>query len=113
MRSNLKVLVAAVAAVLVAPQVSMAAEDIDSQLQLMNERMSQLETQLQATQDELDASKSEVARQSDMIEKAGIERPKLGPVASGLGEVFHYVVKGSRSPSELRTLHDWTIRRSS
>src|SRR5262249_13860164 len=25
---------------------------------------------------------------------AGIERPKLGPVATGLGEVFHYVVTG-------------------
>ncbi len=23
---------------------------------------------------------------------AGIERPKMGPVATGLGEVFHYVV---------------------
>ena len=86
MRSNLKVLVAAVAAVLVAPQVSMAAEDIDSQLQLMNERMSQLETQLQATQDELDASKSEVARQSDMIEKAGIEREAQSGLSAFLSE---------------------------
>src|SRR5262249_55155208 len=25
---------------------------------------------------------------------AGIERPRLGPVATGLGEVFHYVVTG-------------------
>ena len=25
---------------------------------------------------------------------AGIERPKMGPVATGLGEVFHYVVTG-------------------
>src|SRR5262249_1063968 len=24
---------------------------------------------------------------------AGIERPKMGPVATGLGEVFHYVVR--------------------
>ena len=86
MRSNLKVLVAAVAAVLVAPQVSMAAEDIDSQLQLMNERMSQLETQLQATQDELDASKSEVARQSDMIEKAGIEREAQSGLSAFLSD---------------------------
>ncbi len=32
---------------------------------------------------------------------AGIERPKMGPVATGLGEVFHYVVtcKGWTSPS--------------
>lgn len=39
----------------------------------------------------------------------GIERPVLGPVASGLGEVFHYIVSGERSLEELRTIHDWTI----
>src|SRR5688572_31860514 len=40
----------------------------------------------------------------------GIERPKLGPVATGLGEIFHYLVKGDVPLSELRTVHDWTIR---
>jgi heavy metal efflux system protein len=40
----------------------------------------------------------------------GIERPKLGPVATGLGEIFHYVVRGDLPLSELRTVHDWTIR---
>ncbi len=40
----------------------------------------------------------------------GIERPKLGPVATGLGEVFHYVVRGDLPLSELRAIHDWTIR---
>ena len=40
----------------------------------------------------------------------GIERPTLGPVATGLGEVFHYLVKSkSRSIEELRTLHDWVL----
>jgi cobalt-zinc-cadmium resistance protein CzcA len=39
-----------------------------------------------------------------------IDRPKLGPVATGLGEIFHYVVSGEPSLSELRTIHDWTIR---
>ncbi|WP_438018089.1 CusA/CzcA family heavy metal efflux RND transporter [Sorangium sp. So ce315] len=40
----------------------------------------------------------------------GIERPELGPVATGLGEVFHYVVTGKgKSLSELRTVHDWVI----
>ncbi len=42
---------------------------------------------------------------------AGIERPKMGPVATGLGEVFHYVVTSrQRSLTELRTLQDWTIK---
>ncbi|NMO14619.1 efflux RND transporter permease subunit [Pyxidicoccus fallax] len=41
---------------------------------------------------------------------AGIERPSLGPVATGLGEVFHYLVKSrTKSLEELRTLHDWVI----
>ena len=42
---------------------------------------------------------------------AGIEHPKLGPVATGLGEVFHYLVTGAgKSLSELRTIQDWSIR---
>ena len=41
----------------------------------------------------------------------GIERPKMGPVATGLGEVFHYVVTGQGTePTELRTIHDWVIK---
>lgn len=40
----------------------------------------------------------------------GIEKPTLGPVATGLGEVFHYLVQGEgKSLEELRTLHDWII----
>lgn len=40
----------------------------------------------------------------------GIERPALGPVATGLGEVFHYIVKGKgKSLEEIRTAHDWII----
>jgi cobalt-zinc-cadmium resistance protein CzcA len=42
---------------------------------------------------------------------SAVARPKMGPVATGLGEVFHYVVTGAGgSPSELRTVHDWVIR---
>src|SRR5687768_1639955 len=41
----------------------------------------------------------------------GIERPKMGPVATGLGEVFHYVVTGAGNDvTELRTIHDWIIK---
>jgi cobalt-zinc-cadmium resistance protein CzcA len=41
----------------------------------------------------------------------GIERPKMGPVATGLGEVFHYVVTGAGNDvTELRTIHDWVIK---
>ncbi len=42
---------------------------------------------------------------------AGIERPKMGPVATGLGEVFHYIVIGKgRDITDLRTMHDWVIK---
>ena len=41
----------------------------------------------------------------------GIETPRMGPVATGLGEVFHYVVRGEGQPlAEVRAVHDWTIR---
>jgi cobalt-zinc-cadmium resistance protein CzcA len=42
---------------------------------------------------------------------AGVERPELGPVATGLGEVFHYLVTGKgKTLSELRTVQDWIIK---
>lgn len=43
---------------------------------------------------------------------AGIERPKMGPVTTGLGEVFHYAVtsRGQKDLTELRTIHDWEVK---
>jgi cobalt-zinc-cadmium resistance protein CzcA len=54
---------------------------------------------------------------------AGIVRPKMGPVATGLGEVFHYVVtlkgvdlsklsgdKREERLQYLHTVHDWVIK---
>ncbi|MGL6075431.1 MAG: efflux RND transporter permease subunit [Fimbriiglobus sp.] len=41
----------------------------------------------------------------------GVERPKMGPVSTGLGEVFHYVITGKGDDvTELRTVHDWIVR---
>src|SRR5690554_1188356 len=41
----------------------------------------------------------------------GASKPSLGPVSTGLGEVFQYAVTSpTRSPMELRTLHQWVIR---
>ncbi len=43
----------------------------------------------------------------------GISRPQLGPIATGLGEVFHYLVTSdntNRTLTELRELHDWVIK---
>ncbi|HRH71022.1 MAG TPA: CusA/CzcA family heavy metal efflux RND transporter [Flavobacteriales bacterium] len=44
-------------------------------------------------------------------------KPELGPVTTGLGEIFQYVVKpkpgyeGRYSPMDLRTIQDWIVRR--
>ena len=53
-----------------------------------------------------------VKERIDSVElPAGVERPTLGPVATGLGEVFHYVVTGEgKTAAELRTIQDWVIR---
>lgn len=43
----------------------------------------------------------------------GVSRPELGPISTGLGEVFHYTIRSEdpgRSLEELRTLHDWVIK---
>ncbi len=41
----------------------------------------------------------------------GVGRPALGPVATGLGEVFQYVLHSETlSVRELHTLHHWVIR---
>ena len=43
----------------------------------------------------------------------GIELPSLGPIATGLGEVFHYVLRSPDSSltlTELRTIHDWIVK---
>jgi len=37
-------------------------------------------------------------------------RPELGPIATGLGEIYNFVLEGpGRTPEELRTLMDWTV----
>lgn len=43
----------------------------------------------------------------------GIAPPELGPISTGLGEVFHYVLRSddpNRTLDELRVLHDWVVK---
>lgn len=41
--------------------------------------------------------------------------PEIGPIATGLGEIYQYEVKAEKgsnfSATDLRTIHDWNIRR--
>lgn len=40
----------------------------------------------------------------------GINSPTMGPVSTGLGDIYMYVLESdTRSPMELRSLQDWTI----
>lgn len=44
---------------------------------------------------------------------AEINRPQLGPISTGLGEVLHYVLRSENpeiSLAEIRELHDWIIK---
>ena len=43
----------------------------------------------------------------------GLERPQLGPIATGLGEVFHYLVHSidtNRTLTDLRIWQDWVVK---
>lgn len=41
----------------------------------------------------------------------GVPAPQLGPISTGLGEVFHYVLLGtSDDPSDIRTAQDWIVK---
>ncbi len=43
----------------------------------------------------------------------GVPKPELGPISTGLGEVFHYVLRSDnpdRTLTELRELHDWVVK---
>lgn len=41
----------------------------------------------------------------------GVNAPVMGPVSTGLGEVFHYFLMGKgRELTEVRTMHDWVVK---
>jgi len=60
-----------------------------------------------------DARQYVAERLSTVELEEGIERPQLGPIATGLGEIFHYVLRSEnpdRTLVEIRTLHDWVVK---
>src|SRR5262245_18517861 len=40
----------------------------------------------------------------------GVE-PELGPLATPIGEIYRYRIKGDLSPTDMRTIQDWTVAR--
>ncbi|QDV33971.1 efflux RND transporter permease subunit [Tautonia plasticadhaerens] len=50
-------------------------------------------------------------RLSNLRLSPGIDPPQMGPVATGLGEIYHYyLTSDAYDLTELRTLHDWVVR---
>ena len=57
-------------------------------------------------------------RLQDVELAAALEKPKLGPVSTGLGEIYHYLLRrptpagmtDEENLTELRTLQDWVIK---
>jgi cobalt-zinc-cadmium resistance protein CzcA len=41
----------------------------------------------------------------------GLERPTMGPVATGLGEIYHYIITAPGGDlTDTRVLHDWIVK---
>jgi cobalt-zinc-cadmium resistance protein CzcA len=56
----------------------------------------------QLTLERLQQAKSEIP--------PGLGEPQLGPITTGLGQVYQYVVRGGQNTTELRTLQDWVVK---
>ena len=59
-----------------------------------------------------DARQLVMERVASVALPAGIERPTLGPIATGVGEVFHYTLSSTspdRTLDDLRTIHDLSL----
>ncbi|MEO8416439.1 MAG: CusA/CzcA family heavy metal efflux RND transporter, partial [Ginsengibacter sp.] len=65
-------------------------------------------------------ARQQVAERLQMVQSeipAGIGIPVLGPVSTGLGEIYQYVVRPKKgyentyNETELRTIQDWIVRR--
>ena len=65
-------------------------------------------------------ARQQVAERLQLVQKEipeGIGTPSLGPISTGLGEIYQYVVKPEKGYeqkfdiTELRTIQDWIVRR--
>lgn len=70
--------------------------------------------------DEVDVywARQQISERINQLElRAGMERPELGPITTGLGEIYQYVLQPQKgfeerySLEELRSIQDWQVRR--
>lgn len=61
---------------------------------------------------DIDTARNRISQRLAAVElPPGVPRPEMGPIATGLGEVFHYMVTSdTKDLTELRTIHDWVIK---
>ncbi len=88
MRSNLITVVTAAASMLLVANVA-AADQVQEQLQLMEQRMAEMEDRLQATSDELAAAQATVVEQKDLLIDSGLYEDE--GLRSGAGGFFESV----------------------
>ncbi|MEK7466803.1 MAG: CusA/CzcA family heavy metal efflux RND transporter [Planctomycetota bacterium] len=58
------------------------------------------------------SARSQILERMQSIElPPGIDAPEMGPVATGLGEIYHYIVTAPNGDvTDARTTHDWVIK---
>lgn len=72
--------------------------------------------------DEVDIYKArqlvgERLKEAENLIPEGLGTPELAPVSSGLGEIYHYIIRtkpgyeNKYSPMDLRTIQDWIVKR--
>jgi len=88
MRSKLITVVTAVASTLLVAHVA-AADQVQEQLKLMEQRMAEMEDRLQATSDELAAAQATVVEQQDLLIDSGLYEDE--GLRSGAGGFFESV----------------------
>ncbi|MCE9581549.1 MAG: efflux RND transporter permease subunit, partial [Planctomycetes bacterium] len=57
-------------------------------------------------------ARSQVLERMQSVElPPGIAHPEMGPVATGLGEIYHYIITAPRGDvTDARTTHDWIVK---
>lgn len=73
MRSTWKTLAAVAASLMVVPQFAAADTDVEAQLQLMQQRMAEMEDRLTAADEQLNAANDRAEEQAVLLERAGLD----------------------------------------
>jgi len=90
MRSNLITVVTAVASLVLVAQVA-AADQVQEQFRLMEQRMAEMEDRLQATSTELESARATVDEQQSLLTDAGLVDASDAGLRSGVGSFFEMV----------------------